>query len=516
MLKQNPYKWNVMIYLAGNNSLSEECIYGLTEALDAKINEDVAIFAQLNTGVHHGTFLNLRDYKTREDLHRKLNEVLVQHATRTKAHESEPYPREIFKFVERCMGTSGEYRAEHNMLILSGHGGGTLGEFLRDENPGRRKSLDLTNLGGLMSQIKENILEGKSLDILGFDSCLMSMTEIAYAIQDSVQVMIGAEGFEPRAGWPYRRILELISLHPDDVNSLARKIVNEYVSFYTIYQAASVSVDQAACDMREMGTLTTSIQSLADTLTNVLQKYPDERRAMNVEEPPESAVVRDAVLLSHWEAQLYKNEQYTDLYDFCSLLKGKLGRKHQSVRRACQNVLNAIVGAEKQAEIEGDNWEPDLADERFQEARGFVLKSCYSGWTVQYSHGVSIYFPWAEVAMEMQAYERLGFAQDSSWANFLKVYLGVTKRDPRPGLGQPTSFGFDFLVSSFNVVTSGFPSHRDAEPNRNAEPNRDADPNRNADPNKNANSNRSLSNMVGSMKNPPTAFFTCSELSSDD
>ena len=515
MRKQNPYKWNVMIYLAGNNSLSEECIYGLTEALDARIGDEVAIFAQLNTGVHRGTFLNLRDYKTREELHRKLNEVLLQQATGARAPESESYPREIFKFVERCMGANGEYRAEHNMLILSGHGGGTLGGFLRDENPGRSKTLELTNLGDLMKEIKNGILEGKPLDIVGFDSCLMSMTEIAYAIRDSVSVMIGAEGFEPRAGWPYRRVLELISQHTDDVNSLARKIVNEYVSYYTIYQAASVSVDQAACDMGEMGTLTTSIQSLAETLTNILEKYPDERRTMNVEDPPDSAVVRDAVLLSHWEAQLYKNEQYTDLYDFCSLLKGKLGRKYESVRRACQNVLNAIVGGEKQEE-----WE--LADDSFQMAKGFVLKSCYSGWTVQYSHGVSIYFPWAEVPMEMQEYERLKFAKDSKWADFLRVYLRVTKRDPRPGIGKPTSFGFDFLSPSFNVVPSGFPSHRDAEPNRNgepnrnAEPNRDADPNRNADPNKNANSNRSLSNLVGSMKNPPTAFFTCSELYSDD
>lgn len=31
-----------------------------------------------------------------------------------------------------------------------------------------------------------------------------------------------------------------------------------------------------------------------------------------------------------------------------------------------------------------------------------------------------------------------------------------------------------------------------------------------------ADPNRSLSNLVGSMKNPPTAFFTCSELYSDE
>ena len=43
MLKENPYRWNVMIYLAGNNTLSEECIYGLTEALEARVDDEVEI-----------------------------------------------------------------------------------------------------------------------------------------------------------------------------------------------------------------------------------------------------------------------------------------------------------------------------------------------------------------------------------------------------------------------------------------------------------------------------------------
>ena len=42
-MSTQPPKWNVMIFLAGNNSLSEECVFGLTEAVDV-INRLAQLF----------------------------------------------------------------------------------------------------------------------------------------------------------------------------------------------------------------------------------------------------------------------------------------------------------------------------------------------------------------------------------------------------------------------------------------------------------------------------------------
>ena len=61
---------------------------------------------------------------------------------------------------------------------------------------------------------------------------------------------------------------------------------------------------------------------------------------------------------------------------------------------------------------------------------GFVVKSCYTGLTVQYSHGVSIYFPWAKIPTELNAYQKLLFARESLGAASLKAYLRETKRPP--------------------------------------------------------------------------------------
>jgi hypothetical protein len=62
-----------------------------------------------------------------------------------------------------------------------------------------------------------------------------------------------------------------------------------------------------------------------------------------------------------------------------------------------------------------------------------VIRSCYSGAAFQYSHGLSVYFPWAKVDY-VEEYEKLEFPNDTNWHTFLKDFLDVTQRDPRPGV----------------------------------------------------------------------------------
>ena len=60
-MSENKYKWMVMIYLAGNNSLSEECVFALADMAASRPPSQVAIIAQLNTGVHNHTTLQIKE-----------------------------------------------------------------------------------------------------------------------------------------------------------------------------------------------------------------------------------------------------------------------------------------------------------------------------------------------------------------------------------------------------------------------------------------------------------------------
>ena len=49
-----------------------------------------------------------------------------------------------------------------------------------------------------------------------------------------------------------------------------------------------------------------------------------------------------------------------------------------------------------------------------------VRKSCFTGVQNQFSNGVSIYFPWSEVAPD---YQKLAFASRAGWNDFLQKYI---------------------------------------------------------------------------------------------
>jgi len=137
-----------------------------------------------------------------------------------------------------------------------------------------------------------------------------------------------------------------------------------------------------------------------------------------------------AILLSHWEAQSYKDEQYTDLWDFCDLLAkrcGKIDEKDvpidkkdvpidQDLAQACVEVQNAISSKEQD--------------------KGTVMLSGYCGAAFQYSYGLSVFFPWANMkdaagTSDLDAYKKLKFCGGTDWDRFLSAYLSNTQRSPR-------------------------------------------------------------------------------------
>ena len=244
-------------------------------------------------------------------------------------------------------------------------------------------------------------------------------------------------------------------------------------------------MDQAACDLGESVHLMAAVKSLSRALLNYL---PNPKTGAKLD--PE---VRNALVVAHWEAQPYKREQYTDLYDFCQLLKANC--EYEDVQTACQNVMNTIRGSaneEPEAAATADTSFGEFGDD-FREMPGFVLKSCYSGLTVQYSYGVSIYFPWADVPADLDDYEKLYFAGASEWAVFLRAYLSATKREARSGRGEPQSFSRSTLIDKYNV-TSGSEfillGHRNGPRLKTA-------------PRLKRPGDKDLSNIIGSMRNPP-------------
>ena len=440
--------WTVMVYLAGDNNLTSECMFALTEMKGATLSKDLNVIAQFdpndpylpshryeinldNQNIYQDVVDCARYYKNQKEVRfkkesRKARLLAARRAeARRKLRDAglkeleqaslaapkvdevitddtdTGSPITLYNFISFCLE---EYPAERYMVVLSGHAGGTERDYLlKDESSAR--SLTFNELQQVFKQIKRD-RHGKLIDIVGMDNCLMSMAEICYELRDVAEIVVGCESFSPISGWPYRQILERLCADfvkpagKSGTVAAAKAIVEEYVNFYSAYWMAGLSVTQSALNVAKVDELHRLVNELA-------QAMEEELVAESKKKPhkPSKHRFENALVLAHWETQSYNGEQYVDLYDFCDCLQKREPSKE--VAKRCETLKEFI-------------------------ATEFVLKSCYCGAIYQFSYGVSIYFPWANV---VPSYWNLDFVDEKTagWGSFLKAYTRLTRRLPRNG-----------------------------------------------------------------------------------
>ncbi len=113
--------------------------------------------------------------------------------------------------------------------------------------------------------------------LVGFDACLMSMVETAYALRDAANVLVGSEELEPNAGWDYTLIMSALVGNPAmEAEQLGRAIVNCYQASYGNRQATTL----ACTRLRNIKALATSIGRMADLMiASIETEYPLITRA---------------------------------------------------------------------------------------------------------------------------------------------------------------------------------------------------------------------------------------------
>ncbi len=439
-------KFNIMVYMAADNSLSEECVFSIKEMQRVGVANNVSATAQFHTSAKntlprrfkiagHGAANStpglrgatsgpnyLCDEDGKLDHEDRSNVVIYEseeEKKRTRAEKNDAKHR--LKGDPECLNckkqeglsdydspTASEPNVLRdfilgaitenpgpdvcNIVVLSGHGNGAVGEFLRSNQS--QSSLDIKRLGEIFPDFISSQLDRK-IDILIMDSCLMSMAEVAYELKDKVDYLIGSEGFELSTGWPYHHLMNEINeagKNNVDAETLAGNLVKKYIEYYLDYDLAAVSVDQALLDLNKSDDLAMGVRKLADALLGAIGK---DR-------------ILDVIILAHWRAQSYNADQYVDLWDFCSQLAQY--RTNGEIDDTCRNLQDLIE-------------------------KDFVIQHGYSGAAFQHSHGVSIYFPWAadcqfiEDFKDLNNYNRLAFAKVTRWGELIREYLCRSRRE---------------------------------------------------------------------------------------
>ncbi|GAK54929.1 hypothetical protein U27_01760 [Candidatus Vecturithrix granuli] len=115
-----------------------------------------------------------------------------------------------------------------------------------------------------MQEVKNALNAAADMTLIGFDACLMSMTEVAYEIKDTgAAVMVGSEDTEPAEGWPYDTILRDLALNPTwTASQFGVAIVDNYYASY--WESETLS----AIDLSRMNTLAGVTSTFAETMRN--------------------------------------------------------------------------------------------------------------------------------------------------------------------------------------------------------------------------------------------------------
>jgi hypothetical protein len=298
-------------------------------------------------------------------------------------------PQNLVDFVIWSMEN---YPAEHYALVLWNHGGGW-----RTEDKSRLPILkdvcwdDTTGYDALfMKEVKDALAEitsrQTSLDLIGFDACLMGMVEVAYEIRNYGEVMVASAETEPGDGWPYNTILADLVANPSmNAEDFGSTIVTCYGKSYSPLDDST----QSAIDLRQMDAFSDALNSLAD--------------AMIEGDPSGIQAARTSV-------QEYYEPGHIDIGHFAELL-GDAENTHIATAAAdLTSVFSDTVISE------------------------------YHGWLNPDATGLAIYFPGRQALFDTDYNEdSLDFLMDTVWGDFLESYYvgdtggGVTLSSPGDG-----------------------------------------------------------------------------------
>ncbi|NUS03446.1 MAG: hypothetical protein HOV97_12870 [Nonomuraea sp.] len=304
---------------------------------------------------------------------RDVESGYVRRAPRRSVDDGEPSFSELSRLAETPEVAKALFSTSlREVLALPGGGQRAIAS-----DDGTLHSLDTIELANVVRQIHSDL--GRPLDLLGMDACLMSGLEVCYEIREHVGAVVGSEETEPNEGWPYTEIVSALAADARvDGRELGRMIVEEYVKSY---RSTDQTVTQCAVDATRIEEFMREFESLTDGLRQQV------RLNRSVVDSVQSVATR-----------FHVDRSLADLRTLCLAL----------VADTRTDPTLASV-ADKMLALHGPG--------------GFLIHEAHQGEKVEGCGGLSAYFPMERTIS--RHYERLRLAQDTHWDEFLREYANA-------------------------------------------------------------------------------------------
>lgn len=280
-------------------------------------------------------------------------------------------PAAVTEFMDFAYGN---YAADSYSMILWDHGGGAVVGYGGDEN----HYYDMLALYQLREAFADTKMtaEGKKLEWIGFDACLMGMLEVADTCAPYADYLVASEGMTADSGWDYSFLKRICEGTDFSGESVGGEIVESYSGYYAASETYEPEYTLACMDLTKTGQVIDQLevfiraaeQDLKAGSYSVMAKERDQVKAFGI---IDTSVNYDIV----------------DLYD----LAGQFADLYPLEAEKLQEAVEELVIYEK----------TNVAD----------------------AHGVGIYFPYnnrENVREWLEEYDRIGFS--NSYVDFVKDF----------------------------------------------------------------------------------------------
>ncbi len=273
--------WTIMFYMDGDNDLEVYLLGDITEMKNGYIDNlglDIILIMDRIGGYSSDSSILGEDF-TDTRMYRINNGYAARIAggtqypeiTVSSNHEANMGDAlTLKKFIDSCKI---QYPADNYALILSNHGNGPSkksGSFINiyDKTKSRAICQDITDEDILYTaEITDILTSGESVDLLGFDACLMGSIEVAYQYRpgnggfDS-GVMVASPPVLIVDGWKYDNIFERIKEGGGD-NGGADTIVGGLELYYAPSTMTALQLGGIIVEEQRDSTQSDATQSLA-------------------------------------------------------------------------------------------------------------------------------------------------------------------------------------------------------------------------------------------------------------
>lgn len=230
-----------------------------------------------------------------------------------------------------------------------------------------------------LASIKEHVLKGKKINILGMDACLMAMVEIGYQTKDYVDILVASEEVELAHGWSYSSFLQGIKNTITTPEQLAQSIVLTYEKYYKnrvqFFTQSAINLDKMDLVKESLDLVVYHTKQCKDAKINIDQAIKKARNS----------------------CQQFSAQNYVDLHSFLTEYYTQVNSLPTSTK--ITDLKNAIHAGIKIVETS--------------------VLAYTAGQYLKRAKGLSIYYPTGHIDA---SYARTDFAQQSLWLCLLNDF----------------------------------------------------------------------------------------------